>query len=187
VASAQFRDVEAVNLETGAGNDLLILHGGTASYDGGGGHNAFYANFSRSTQAMMTGDADASSFSPGGVWTAGAAMGLALVRRLEAQAGVGLEVLGGAGLTVADQSPPRPTASRAGVVRSRPPPPESAPRNPPPESAPGIRTRNPIPGSAPGIRAPVPPPATSAPSLGLERCGQRAIGGAKFEPRALDA
>ncbi len=31
---------------------------------------------------------------PGGVWTAGAAMGLALVRRLEAHAGVGFEILG---------------------------------------------------------------------------------------------
>jgi short subunit dehydrogenase-like uncharacterized protein len=34
------------------------------------------------------------SETPGGVWTAGAAMGLALVRRLDAHAGVGFEVLG---------------------------------------------------------------------------------------------
>ena len=31
---------------------------------------------------------------PGGIWTAGAAMGLALVRRLEAHAGVGFEIIG---------------------------------------------------------------------------------------------
>lgn len=60
--SVQYRNVEAVNLTTGAGNDLLIYQGGT-HYDGGADYDTLYADFSATTQALNW-NADAGSFTP---------------------------------------------------------------------------------------------------------------------------
>ena len=57
-----YRNIEAVNWTAGAGNDLLVYQGGT-HYDGGAGTDAFYADFSGTTQALNW-NADTNSFTP---------------------------------------------------------------------------------------------------------------------------
>jgi Ca2+-binding RTX toxin-like protein len=60
-ANVGYRNVEAVNWTAGAGDDLIVFQGGTR-YDGGGGNDTFYADFSGTAQAVNW-DADAQSFS----------------------------------------------------------------------------------------------------------------------------
>jgi len=56
-----YANAEAVNWKAGSGNDLVVFQGGT-SYDGGGGTDTFYAEWSGTTQSVNW-DVDGNSLS----------------------------------------------------------------------------------------------------------------------------